>query len=251
MIKIIIFSLLISFCHAGFAQQTKQEPTLKASVEELKASVKALGNLFKKKQPKADDSIKNTTKVKIDSGIVTTTTKEHFVSDTALNPIIIKMIGDKIAKDSKMESATLSKTGGASYVEYILNYGDGSKTRWSFSTALNKQLTGDINQDGMEDVLVKVYSNTGGNSDYLDLYIFLKTSLNNWTLALIKAASDEDLKGCKIGSIYPIRIEKNGIIIAEASCFKDGDARCCPSLKYLNSLKWENNQLKLIKKIKQ
>ena len=249
MIRIIFFSLLITFSASALAQNTTKPPTIKESVEEVKASAKAIGNLFKKKRKETRDSVvTKEQKIKMDSAVSPTKSEKVLLTDSTIDQKIIDLIVAHVLAEYKKEKPKLTKFEDVGYVNYQLEFAEGIRTSFYFSKLKKDNPSGDLNLDGLEDVVVKVSSNTGGNTDYLDLFIVLKQQVG-WKLANVISASDEALKGCKIGSFMPIKIEK-GMLIGESDCFTDADPRCCPSLKYKTTLKWENNDLQLFKKVK-
>lgn len=243
--KIITFYFLITFSISATAQQTNKQPTLKESVKEVKASAKALGDLFKKKKIKNDSTLTDVP-VFVNSPSVTTS-KPEVVStqDSTLDKTIVNLILAHVISENKRNNPKLTKNETTDYAEYQFNFGEGITTSYYFSKLKKDNVWGDLNVDGQADLIVKLSSNSGGNTEYLDLLIFLKDT-TGWKLALIKAASDEKLKGCEIGSFVPLRIER-GLVYCEAYCFTNEDPRCCPSLKYKTTLKWENNNLFFVK----
>lgn len=239
--------MLISFCDLVLAQNTKQPPTIKESVKEVKTSAKAIGDLFKKK--KITDTAAKEKVVAINAPSALPAKSEKItLSDSTLDKIIIDLILAELIADNKKDKPKLTKSETESYAEYQFDFGDGISSSYYFSKLKRDHVLGDLNLDGMEDVMVKLSSNSGGNTDYLHLFIFLKQA-SGWKLALIKEAADEAIKGCKIGSFMPMQIEK-GFVFGESSCFTEADPRCCPSLKIKTTLKWENNDLQLFKKVK-
>ncbi len=223
---------------------------MKESVGELKESVKALGNSFKKKdkatagKPTDPDTVKaakpaQTTHVSI------ATAPLLDIESTLPNAIKEIIIGQAV-KNFSQDKPKMTKNEEATYVNIQFDFGGGVSSSVYFSRLKNENVIGDLNNDGQEDVIVKVYSNTGGNTDYLDLYVFLQQA-SSWKLLLVKSSSDEDIKGCQIGQYVPLTIS-NGFLIGESSCFLQSDPRCCPSLFYKTTLKLQNNQLVFVRK---
>lgn len=240
MIRILILSLLIS--SATFAQETKPKTTLQKSVEQVKKSAKEFGNLFKNKDQAQIDS--SNLQAGSDS-----LKKVEPVVDSIFPPVITNLMVNFIVTENKPENPTATKMQGENYFELQLDYGQGMRTSYNFSTLKKDHAFGDLNNDGKEDLVLRLYSNTGGNSDYLDLCIFIQTPAG-WRLFNIQPSSDEALKGCETGQFIPQTIE-NGLLVGESLCFTETDPRCCPSLKYKTTLKWENNELRFVKKEKQ
>lgn len=251
MIRILIVSLLIPTI--TFAQAKKQT-TLKESVEQVKTSAKEFGNLFKskekkeqEKQQKIIDSLKNlnVTDSSISDKKSDPTVTENAVEDSLLAPVISNMIVNFIISENKPENPKITKTAGSNYFDLQLDFGQGMRSSFYFSTLKQDHAIGDLNNDGKKDLVLKLYSNTGGNSDYLDLCV-LTQSATGWKLMAVHSSSEEEIKGCDIGQFIPLTIE-NGLLIGESLCFTETDPRCCPSLKYKTTLKWINNELKFVK----
>lgn len=240
MIRIFILSLLIS--SATFAQETKPKTTLQKSVEQVKKSAKEFGNLFKNKD-QADVDSSN-----LQAGSDSLKKKEQVV-DSIFPPVITNLMVNFIVTENKPENPTATKMQGENNFELQLDFGQGMRTIYHFSTLKKDHAFGDLNNDGKEDLVLKLYSNTGGNSDYLDLCVFIQTT-TGWKLFNIQPSSDEALKGCETGQFIPQTIE-NGLLIGESLCFTETDPRCCPSLKYKTTLKWVNNELRFVTKEKQ
>ncbi|HRD57467.1 MAG TPA: hypothetical protein PK504_05430 [Ferruginibacter sp.] len=230
----------------------KKTPTLKESVDELKESTKAIGNLFKKKDKKVAekqttaDSVIKTSAIPLETEGSSTVTVN--VADTILPVTVKELIIAECIKNYKADKPKLTKAEDATYMNLEFDFGQGVRNSAYFSKLKKENIFGDLNNDGKEDAVVKVYTNTGGNSDYLDLYIFLQLE-NSWKLVLVKASSDDDIKGCTIGQFVPTHVQ-SGLLIGESSCFLESDPRCCPSLYYKTTLKLSNNKLVFIKKEK-
>lgn len=251
MIRILIVSLLIPTI--TFAQAKKQT-TLKESVEQVKTSAKEFGNLFKskekkeqEKQQKIIDSLKNlnVTDSSISDKKSDPRVTENVVEDSLLAPVISNMIVNFIISENKPENPKITKTAGSNYFDLQLDFGQGMRSTFYFSTLKQDHAIGDLSNDGKKDLVLKLYSNTGGNSDYLDLCV-LTQSATGWKLMAVHSSSEEEIKGCDIGQFIPLTIE-NGLLIGESLCFTETDPRCCPSLKYKTTLKWINNELKFVK----
>lgn len=245
------FSLFMLTASAGYAQSNKKNnPTVKESVGELKESFKAIGNIFKKKEKKDAEKqpVADTANVSAEKNAVPESVPDATAMDAdSTFPVAIKnLIVANLVKDNSKEKPKLAKSEEAAYVNLEFDFGDGVRSSAYFSKLKKENVLGDLNNDGKEDAIIKVYSNSGGNSDYLDLYVFLQQE-GGWKLALIKSSSDDDIKGCKIGQFVPEQIS-NGYLIGESSCFAASDPRCCPSIFYKTTLKFVNNRFTLIKK---
>ena len=240
MIRILILSLLISA--ATFAQETKPKTTLQKSVEQVKTSAKELGNLFKSKEQKEKEKLNA-------QSLQPAADSVKPVVDSIFPAAITNQMVSFIVAENKPENPKITKTQGENYLELLLDYGQGMRTSYHFSTTKKDHAFGDLNNDGKEDLVLKLYSNTGGNSDYLDLCVYIQTT-TGWKLFNIHSSSDEALKDCKIGQFIPQTIE-NGLLIGESQCYTETDPRCCPSLKYKTTLKWINNELRFVSKEKQ
>ena len=239
MIRIFILSLLISA--ATFAQETKPKTTLQKSVEQVKTSAKELGNLFKSKEQKEKEK-SNLQEQQAGKDSVKP------VVDSIFPAAVTNLVVSFIVSENKPENPKATKTQGEGSFELLLDYGQGMRTSYHFSTLKKDHAFGDLNNDGKEDLVLKLYSNTGGNSDYLDLCVFIQTS-TGWKLFNIHPSSDEALKGCETGQFIPQTIE-NGLLVGESLCYTETDPRCCPSLKYKTTLKWVSNELRFVTKEK-
>lgn len=100
-----------------------------------------------------------------------------------------------------------------------------------FSKKKEDQITGDLNADGVDDIVVSVESNSGGNSSYTNYYLFLsnngKYELSNPDSWDIPAQCDKE----GYGRFVLMKIS-NGKLIGESQCMTDDDPRCCPSVIY-------------------
>src|SRR5690606_19615102 len=125
------------------------------------------------------------------------------------------------------------------------DFGEGIRSSYYFSKYKNENVTGDLNADQIDDLVLKVSSYTGGNTEYLDLFVFIREG-NDWILKSKIESSDTKLKGCEIGQFIPQKIENN-LLIGESLCFTEDDPRCCPSIKRIRKLKWSNNTFVAVK----
>jgi hypothetical protein len=110
-----------------------------------------------------------------------------------------------------------------------------------------KTLEGDLDKDGLNDLLMNVQLSEGA-STWHDLFVFLQKDEYR---SLAAVASDADLAICTGdsygGYFLPVKIV-NGSITGESKCYTEEDAECCPSIKVNTVVKLENNSLKPYKK---
>jgi hypothetical protein len=93
---------------------------------------------------------------------------------------------------------------------------------------------GDLDSDGLEDLVVSVHTEGGGQGGNVwsqDIFLFIQDTNSNYTLASI--TSDEDISGCELGGDFRVWQIKDGLLLGESLCYDNDDARCCPSLNYL------------------
>ena len=248
MIRLILLLLLTS--PSVFAQQPKkQNPTLKESLEDLKRSGKAIGDLFKKKKNK---SVADT--VQLETGAT-----EKRLSDTVALAVASAPEDSFISEDyvqrvksyltdlNKADKPRFAFHNEKDYCGFEFDFGDGIRSSSFFSKDKKDHVEGDLNGDGKEDMILLLSTQSGGNTEFLDLLIFIHQEGKGPVLEKVYPSSDPELKGCEIGQFIPEKIEQ-GIITGQSLCFTDSDPRCCPSLKYSTQLKWMNGKLNFIKK---
>lgn len=165
-----------------------------------------------------------------------------------LDNSIIQQIVEKTSSDSKTGGGTFEIFQTNDYMSLSSNF-DWGRTSFNFSKIKSEHIFGDLGNDSVEDAVINVNAYFGGNSEHLILYVFSKTESDDWKFISEIDASDEQLKGCDKGKFIPEKIE-NGFLVGESLCFKDSDPRCCPSLKYLTTVKLENRRLVMVKKEK-
>lgn len=104
-------------------------------------------------------------------------------------------------------------------------------------------LDGDLNNDQRDDLIVTVYTEQG-NSGGMDLFLFIN---DGEKYNLINEGSTSQLGsffggGSSIESL--IKIE-NQLLVVNSYAYGAKDARCCPSIKYIEKYALENKQLVL------
>lgn len=103
-------------------------------------------------------------------------------------------------------------------------------------------LEGDINNDGIDDLVIKIYTSgggQGGNVEWWDYFAFIN---QNGNYILADVAPQGKLSGCT-GGFWAESIENN-YILGNSNCYAEGDARCCPSLHYETRVIFENDKLR-------
>lgn len=168
-------------------------------------------------------------------------TADSIAAAQTLDSSIVQQIIEKVKTDGKTGGGTFELSETNEYVTLSTNY-DWGRTSVDFSKIKSEHVFGDLKNDGNEDAIIQASAYYGGNSEHLVLYVFSKTERDEWKLICEVNASDEQLKGCDKGKFFPEKIE-NGLLVGESLCFKDSDARCCPSLKFRNSVRLEDNRL--------
>lgn len=109
-------------------------------------------------------------------------------------------------------------------------------------TGVTPFLFGDLNNDGLKDLVVNVYTDAGGSGSdgwCYDLFVFLNKKDK---LMLTSITHSNEISGCEIGHFYAAKI-RNGFLIGNSSCFAPIDATCCPSLDYATKVKFLNGKL--------
>ncbi len=116
----------------------------------------------------------------------------------------------------------------------------------SLTKHIDPAIMGDMNSDGLPDLLFTVLTEGGGSgglgSHWWDHFLFVAGANGQYKLADIK--SDIDIMDGS-GYFYPKEIE-NQILIGFGNDYDDTDARCCPSIFYRTRVRLINNQLKTI-----
>lgn len=100
-----------------------------------------------------------------------------------------------------------------------------------FSKVENDLIKGDLNGDKIDDIIVSVISNFGGNSDFTNYFLFESTD-NYYVLSNPESWEIENhCQGEPYGMLIIKKIENNKII-GESNCLTEDDPRCCPSKIY-------------------
>jgi hypothetical protein len=104
-------------------------------------------------------------------------------------------------------------------------------------------LKGDLNKDGIEDLVISVYTEGGGgggNIGWDDIFIFL----NKQGKPVLSSVNQSDqITGCSGGGQFSVEKIVNGYLIGTSQCYTNDDSRCCPSLKYITKLHLKNEKL--------
>ncbi len=96
-----------------------------------------------------------------------------------------------------------------------------------------KMLFGDLNNDGLEDAIVYTqYSLTSGNANtYNELVAFLGTGEGKFNLVSVTSERELSCEGVIPLNYFNPQMIVEGVIEGERTCYADGDATCCPSIK--------------------
>lgn len=116
---------------------------------------------------------------------------------------------------------------------------------YNYSKKREDLVMGDLNSDGVDDIIVAVESNFGGNSSFINYYYFQS---ENGQYKLVNPTSWEIESYCKDEPYGAFFIEEisDGKIIGESRCLKETDPRCCPSVIYTTTFEPEGTKLKWI-----
>ena len=120
---------------------------------------------------------------------------------------------------------------------------DGIGLRIYISKMKKDYIFGDIDNDGVPDLIVSIDTEGGGgggNVYWNDLFVFLS---KNGKFALTSFIDSPEVCGCRAGQFFPDKIE-NGLILGNSICWAENDGRCCPSLEYLTTITFDGKQLK-------
>jgi hypothetical protein len=101
-------------------------------------------------------------------------------------------------------------------------------------------IIGDLNSDKIDDIVIPVYSTSGGSAQWRDIFVFTS---DNGKLNFFKMYSSFDLGHCQEGGshdgqFYPEKIV-NGVLTGESHCYKSEDGHCCPSFKFTTEYKFD------------
>lgn len=109
------------------------------------------------------------------------------------------------------------------------------------STVKNDYVFGDLDNDGIDEVVLSVNTEGGGgggNVWWNDIFLFKKVSDS---FKLITSIESPKICGCESGNFYPKTIQ-NGSLLGTSSCWDKNDAHCCPSLEYESTIKLKQTQ---------
>lgn len=107
-------------------------------------------------------------------------------------------------------------------------------------------VSGDLNHDGLDDLVVSVYSEGQGlASMYTALFVFIN---NGSGYNLSEETNIYAVCGCETESgvwqgYFSLERIENGYLIGISNCYAENDPRCCPSLTYATKVVWENDKL--------
>lgn len=106
--------------------------------------------------------------------------------------------------------------------------------------AIKDFIEGDLNNDGLNDLVISVYYNQGSRPR-LTNYCYIT---QNNELKFYNTFSIHDLGICQdisdtSGRFFPQKIE-NGRLIGQTDCLQSGDPGCCPSLELITYFKFDN-----------
>lgn len=125
-----------------------------------------------------------------------------------------------------------------------------AKNDSKFLFGANPIISGDLNNDRFNDLVVNVHTEGGGEGSngiwWNDIFVFLNQN-GKYRLTTIK--KDTELVDCDEGHFLISKIE-NGYLIGNSSCYSKTDALCCPSLNYLTKSKLQNDKLEFVSKTK-
>jgi hypothetical protein len=109
-------------------------------------------------------------------------------------------------------------------------------------------LTGDLNGDKKDDLIISVQSSGGGNIEWGEMFLFIT---KGDSIIFDKMYKSFDLAICPKngssmeGQFYAEEI-KNSELMGESICYSKDDPHCCPSIKNKTTYKF-NGLLKLVK----
>ena len=118
------------------------------------------------------------------------------------------------------------------------------KSRTKHEKFITNAVEGDLNNDGLDDLAVIVYTEEG-NSSGEALFLFIN---NGKKYTLIGKESESQLNSFfnpGISTLSTLVKIENQLLIVGTYAYSEDDARCCPSLNFEESYALENNQLTL------
>ena len=105
-------------------------------------------------------------------------------------------------------------------------------------------LKGDLNRDGLQDVVVSVWATGGTHAIWNDVFLFMGTKGGYHFYNKYDSYSIGHVKSY-YAKFYPAHL-KNGYLIGKMSMLAHNDPGCCPSLFYKTTLKFINGKFKIV-----
>ena len=182
-----------------------------------------------------------TVKTKTNSATTETVNDSQFIDNYIINAIIdhYKSSTTKMETEKTDTLLTISFRNIPSEDDAF----DGIGLRVYISKMKKDYIFGDIDNDGVPDLIVSIDTEGGGgggNVYWNDLFVFLS---KNGKFALTSFIDSPEVRGCRAGQFFPDKIE-NGLILGKSICWAENDPRCCPSLEYLTTITFDGKQLK-------
>lgn len=127
------------------------------------------------------------------------------------------------------------------------------KVDYTGTTGPQNVLHCDLNNDGIADEVITVYTEgDGGGGNVFTYYYFLYLTSKD-TLKLAGVYTGFELSGCpSVASLWANNFMakkiENGYLYGESYCYQDGDGHCCPSLHYATKVLCKNDKLVVAEK---
>jgi len=118
----------------------------------------------------------------------------------------------------------------------------------SISKRKRDYISGDIDNDGSDEIICSVEADGGGTMYWHDIFVF---SLVNKKYQILTVKESSKLCGCTESAYPPVFYPKKiigGLIYGTSICWDKDDIHSSPSLKYNTSLKFEKGKLVFVKK---
>jgi len=160
---------------------------------------------------------------------------------------IFKILKDNLIKNVKRDNPDFEVENfeNNEYFSLDLRFDGAPYGGYYFSKKKEDQLFGDLNADGVDDIVVSVESNSGGNTSYTNYYLFLskngKYELANPDSWDIPSQCDKEGYGR-----FVLMEISNGKLIGESQCMTENDPRCCPSVIYTTVFEFNDGSLNWI-----